>query len=450
VRVIQALSAIYLCVTILALIASLAVPLIVRAWTNSKRLTEEGRAFPEVTNPDIVVTLVHGTWALGSEWTRPGSNFHGRLHAALASATGASIQFRRFLWSGSNTFGLRKVAIDGLVSDIRALVAKGAGAATHPRHFVIAHSHGGNVALQALNDPVVARGVDGLACLATPFLQGRERKPEATLWAALVLAPAVAAGVWLYVLSAHWRGSGEAWLILAVVLGGGLLLGVANAGLGRRFASLAAQTVAPTAELSPSIRDKLLIIRSSGDEASAGLGFGYILSWAVGRLWHTAWQMARQPFLNVWNGMKPPNRAWMIGQLIGAPVVLFLAARMYFDAAFRAQVTAISPELRDFLWIWLMPGALLFMLVVTVIYGVLPLVGMLLFMPVPAILGMLALPFGGDLILASLFFEITAEPVPNGPLRVLQLPMRDRDLRHSSYDDPESIQAITEWIAGLR
>jgi hypothetical protein len=293
--------------------------------------------------------------------------------------------------------------------------------------------------LQALNDPVVASDVDGLACLATPFLQGRERKPDGTLWAALVFGPVVAAGVMLYALSARS-------VVLVAVLGAGLLLGLASASLGRWFASLAAQTVAPTAELPASIREKLLIIRSSGDEASAGLGFGYILSWAVGRLWHTAWEIARRPFVNAWQAMKPPTRAWMIGQLIGAPVVLLVAARMYFDAAFRDWITAISPELRDFVWMLLMPGALLFTLVVTMNYGVLPLLGMLLFMPVPALLGILALPFGGDLILASLFFEITAEPVPNGPLRVLQLPMRDRDLRHSSYDDPESIQAIAEWI----
>ena len=47
--------------------------------------------------------------------------------------------------------------------------------ASDTRHFVIAHSHGGNIALYALRDPAVRERITGVATLATPFLIARER-----------------------------------------------------------------------------------------------------------------------------------------------------------------------------------------------------------------------------------------------------------------------------------
>ena len=48
-------------------------------------------------------------------------------------------------------------------------------------HFLVAHSHGGNVALSALKNKAVRRSIDGLVCLATPFLFSRRRQLPARL-----------------------------------------------------------------------------------------------------------------------------------------------------------------------------------------------------------------------------------------------------------------------------
>ena len=44
------------------------------------------------------------------------------------------------------------------------------------RLFLVAHSHGGNIALAAMKNPSVRRSLDGLVFLATPFLFRRRRK----------------------------------------------------------------------------------------------------------------------------------------------------------------------------------------------------------------------------------------------------------------------------------
>ena len=61
------------------------------------------------------------------------------------------------------------------------------------QHFIVAHSHGGNIALYALNHPELARKIRGVICLSTPFLNVRERNLGAIkrsgLLAAVIVAP---------------------------------------------------------------------------------------------------------------------------------------------------------------------------------------------------------------------------------------------------------------------
>jgi hypothetical protein len=48
-------------------------------------------------------------------------------------------------------------------------------------HFIIGHSHGGNVITYALADPTLAQGVRGVICLATPHIRAEPRDIDATL-----------------------------------------------------------------------------------------------------------------------------------------------------------------------------------------------------------------------------------------------------------------------------
>jgi hypothetical protein len=75
-------------------------------------------------------------------------------------------------WSGENSLVARARAADMLATHVRELARLG----TDVPHFIIAHSHGGNVALNALRHSATASLVRGVACLSTPFLYVRTRR----------------------------------------------------------------------------------------------------------------------------------------------------------------------------------------------------------------------------------------------------------------------------------
>jgi hypothetical protein len=136
---------------------------------------------------DLFITLVHGTWPRSvwrdvfltpfygkwpsrsfpkSLWFADGSEFRNRLTAAL-SKRGLSAQISPFLWSGANSVQERDTAARELVEHIRAKQSD------HPSstQVVIAHSHGGNVALRALDQLGVTRNEIFIATIATPFVE---------------------------------------------------------------------------------------------------------------------------------------------------------------------------------------------------------------------------------------------------------------------------------------
>ena len=161
----------------------------------------------------VFVTLVHGTvlfarWprvrrllnSLDTLWSRPSaehawhterSEFSRRLRARL----GPHAYVKSFTWSGGNTvwdrihaagadgdFGTPAATSTCSLREHIALIAR-----DHPgaAQVLVAHSHGGNVCLYALRDESMARAVDGLVCLSTPFVHARERADSGLLGDAL-------------------------------------------------------------------------------------------------------------------------------------------------------------------------------------------------------------------------------------------------------------------------
>jgi hypothetical protein len=104
-------------------------------------------------NADYAITLVHGTWADTKGWVAPGSFLRRELEHGLAN-----VVIREFSWTGANTHAARTGAGVGLARFIRDGHAQYPGA----RHFVIAHSHGGNVALYAMRDDAARAVVQGI------------------------------------------------------------------------------------------------------------------------------------------------------------------------------------------------------------------------------------------------------------------------------------------------
>jgi alpha-beta hydrolase superfamily lysophospholipase len=94
-----------------------------------------------------------------------------------------------------------------------------------PRHFIIAHSHGGIVALYALRDPAADQVVSGIITLATPFVSARPRRfrPFIGAMTFLLIAGPVVAGALL--LKAMWPLRP---VLLAWVLGGVFLTATAD------------------------------------------------------------------------------------------------------------------------------------------------------------------------------------------------------------------------------
>ena len=132
---------------------------------------------------EYVITLVHGTWGDTKGWVARGSFLRRELERQLGS-----VAFRRFSWSGANTHAARIAGGANLARFIR----DGHAESPDARHVIIAHSHGGNVALYALRDPAAREVVSSIVTLATPFIHANPRALyrhiDVIAWMMLVVA----------------------------------------------------------------------------------------------------------------------------------------------------------------------------------------------------------------------------------------------------------------------
>lgn len=149
-----------------------------------------------------MVTLVHGTWARNAAWTQEGSP----LCAAIKKQ---GYEVARLPWASWNRFTTRRAA----AADLR----KHLDNHSDFNHFIIAHSHGGNVALRALDGD--DNLVKGLVCLNTPFLNILGRDPEilkSIVIFTLVAASLIPFGLWL---GYDFGWSALLWYVGIIVVG---------------------------------------------------------------------------------------------------------------------------------------------------------------------------------------------------------------------------------------
>lgn len=123
------------------------------------------QASQSASAPPIVVTLVHGTFAKGALWTKDGSVLRQEIAAELGRQE-KDVIFDVFEWSGRNTHKARVKAGYQLADHVRELKKR------YPlaKHFIVAHSHGGNVALLAHKHLPSELHATGIATLGTPFI----------------------------------------------------------------------------------------------------------------------------------------------------------------------------------------------------------------------------------------------------------------------------------------
>jgi hypothetical protein len=120
-----------------------------------------------------ILTLVHGTFAKDAEFTHYGS----ALITTLKKCLGETTQFHPFTWTGHNTQKDRLAAGEGL----RAFLAQKITEFPDADHFVVGHSHGGNIISYAL-DASIETKIRGVVTLGAPFLRCRERQNEHFSW----------------------------------------------------------------------------------------------------------------------------------------------------------------------------------------------------------------------------------------------------------------------------
>jgi Alpha/beta hydrolase family len=264
------------------------------------------------------IVLVHGTWGRGffpkrreaslhppnkRRWFEEGSQFQTRLDTALKGAS-LDWRIRAFLWSGANSVHARDCAArelsNQLAEDLRDPTAKA---------VIIAHSHGGNVALRALQrlDSAVVR--IKVVTLATPFLRVLARRSFQLPFVAQGLVyGAMAMLMWAlisalevfmvdFAVNNKWISEEQAYdgvlYVVVPVLLLSLLLGILIARYLIVVLSSSRVAVAIEEEASYDTRggatSRMLVIRGVNDDASLSLAAGsigsglsyFVLTWVI-------------------------------------------------------------------------------------------------------------------------------------------------------------------------
>lgn len=422
--------------------------------------------------PAAIVTLVHGTRSPNARWTLEGSRFREAVQAAV----GSRIRFERFVWDAGNSFRSRNKASDQLGRLVERNAARDPGVP----QFLIAHSHGGNIAVDQLR-----RGnatIQGIACMATPFLEVRPRlldlrpwralewlcritthlvvfaggiyvlAPDADIWGLLLLIAAAAASVWLFrALDA----------LVSVFYGRELFVfGVYQRPEdtlrddAERFLSLLARR--PVAN-----EDELLVVRRVGDEASLVLVTAQCVGWALGRVWALfgfsvsilprLWEWAEERYARL--SQSVADRPGLVIRVVAFVVGLWLAS---------VWVAICCVPYHIGVWIGAVPLAIgvapAAMALVALAASVVAAVAVV---PLTAALAVSLLPFGADAALYSCLGEVTVDSTPPGACTVVLLDdyasatdlalRRDRAnrlnvLAHQVYDHPRTAEVIGLWI----
>lgn len=116
--------------------------------------------------PKALFVLVHGTFANEAPWIQK----EGAFSAKLKEQFGNDLELVPFNWNGKNVHEDRFSESEKLRGKLKEVNTN----YKDHRKIIIAHSHGGNLALYALRDPEIGNSYE-LITLATPFLNYRAR-----------------------------------------------------------------------------------------------------------------------------------------------------------------------------------------------------------------------------------------------------------------------------------
>lgn len=119
----------------------------------------------------VHVISVHGTFAPAAKWAQGESTFIKNIRQCLPDH---EFYFSQFVWSGKNSHSTREKYGHKLGQFIRGLADR----SPNTTFVLLAHSHGGNIALVAQTiDPAIQRNILATVCLATPFINPTLESP---------------------------------------------------------------------------------------------------------------------------------------------------------------------------------------------------------------------------------------------------------------------------------
>jgi len=382
----------------------------------------------------VTVSLLHGTFAKGSTWPV----IEAELRKQLA---GRDLTITYPPWSGTNTVKGRLDGATRLAGHITAQAHEKRAA----DHFIVAHSHGGNVALLALRDPEVRAAVRGVVCLSTPFLVCRPRTFPSN--GREVHEAAAAMGGMMFLFYLVWRATGGALTVYGTAAIT-TVLSLCAMPLFRRWHERALaflERVRPGPPGTP-----ILVIRSQADEASLLLTTLQAVNVLVAALW-TFLSAGYVRILFRWlarlaSGSNPHRRVATLAMNTLAVWVLCGLAYFVFIAATRGA-NAFKASLPE--QILVAPG--LALLASNALYFI----GLALFAPAVGVTALLLLFFGPDYSVYAPFIELSVEQSPDVPSQHVGLawsqdgsvPVDDDGLQHSrTHDDPRAATLAADWI----
>ena len=292
--------------------------------------------------------------------------------------------------------------------------------------LVVAHSHGGNVAMEALGRRTDLEGVR-LATLATPFLSLGPAQPVKWYTALTFLLLVGLGPMWIAsILSVSVGVDSVEQEVSDAAMGVGISFGVALAlaivlsawcAAGHAGSSIMKELRGPTAidmRVAPDIHERLLVVRSNGDEAGASLAFAHLYALVISRIGRG---IART--MNLLHLRQPKS--------FFRRLLVFYAVYGLFFALVALLAYAIGAPAEDGFAI-----------------------GAIAMYTVPLLIATAQLPFGIDLLHLGLTNPVRAEAAPSGNHHVLHVNHDDpteSGLAHGVYDSEDAIRALVKFGA---
>jgi hypothetical protein len=358
-----------------------------------------------------VITLVHGTFARNAAWCKLDSP----LCQALSKALGPDVVFSPFAWSGRNSFQDRQIATEKLASHLANLRT------SYPqyKHSAIAHSHGGNILVNALAG--LPEGLDSAICLSTPFFI-IQPKPEGRFMEQKLLAYVVITVCFSLIYLVYWVSNQlfsslttrillGSTILIALIIGYFLVIRDSADLKISRIESVYERLLASSTKRSL-VSYKMLLMRSPRDEATLSLGVFTFANWII--------DQSRNIVLSL--------KLWFARYALKYKIVVGLTYIVFFYGTYYFRNSDIE---RYVFGSWGLIGA----------------ISIFCFLLSNALL---SFGFGMDVFFGVWRTRISVETCPPGlwPTYVLSPHKRDASMRHSQpYHSPEAIKVIVSWLS---